>query len=254
MTTTQGAAAVAKPSPAAELPILYRKSRVWFASFAVPAAPVQALLPDPSLQVVRYMPGQAVFTVAVFEYSDTSIGPYGELGIGFPVRHNHSTAIPLWPLLAEKWLDDLGPWVQMLPVDTEVAHEAGKRNWGFPKFIAKIDIDTTADRMKCVVSEAGRKIISIEVDKPSPKTEPIHFPFRLWSKLGDELLYTALDVDAVGCVKKLGARAKVTLEDHPRTAELQALGVNDAKCIEVRWFDEYRTALDRAKSRFRIGH
>ena len=234
------------------LPILHRKARAWFASFAVAAAPVEKLLPDPSLRLVRYLPGQTALVVAIFEHMDTSIGPYGEVGIGFPVRHNKSTMIPLLPLLAERWLEDLGPWVHLLPVDTEAAREVGTRHWGFPHFLAKIEIDTSPGRIKCTVSQEGKPILAIDIERPSAANERHHFPFRLWSKLGDELLYTALDVDAVGATKKLGAKARLSLEDHPRVAALRALDVARAKCIEVRWFDEYRTALDRAKSRFRI--
>lgn len=236
-----------------ELPILVRKARAWFASFAVPAAPALALVPEPSLRLVRYLPGRTALVVAVFEHLDTSIGPYHEVAIGFPVRHKKSTAVPLLPLLAERWLEDLGPWMYAVAVDAEVAEDAMMRHWGAPTFLAKIDIDTSPGRMRCTVSEAGRPILAVDVTRPSPTAERLHFPLRLWSKLDDELLYTSLDVDAVGCTRKLGAKAELTLEDHGRLAALAAMGVAKAKCIDVRWFDEYRTALDRPRARFRVG-
>ena len=246
-----GAATPKRAAP--ELPILVRKARAWFASFAVPAAPALALLPDPSLRLVRYLPGQTALVVTVFEHLDTSIGPYHEVAIGFPVRHNKSTAVPLLPLLAGRWLEDLGPWMYVVAVDTEAAGGAMKRHWGAPTFLAKIDIDTSPGRMRCRVTEAGRPILAVDITRPSPTSERFHFPLRLWSKLDDELLYTSLDVDAVGCTRRLGAKGELTFEDHGRVAALAALDVAKAKCIDVRWFDEYRTALDRPRARFRVG-
>jgi hypothetical protein len=75
---------------------------------------------------------------------------------------------------------------------------------------------------------------------------------RTYSQLSDELLLTAIEVDAVGAVRKLGAKARLRIEDHPRTASLRKLNAELAKPLEVRWFDEYRTELDRAWARYRL--
>jgi hypothetical protein len=234
------------------LPIHYRKARAWFAVFPCLERAAAALLPDPELRPARVLPGIAALVVATFDFEDTSIGPYREVGIGIPCRYRRSTAVPLVPLLGERWIDDVGPWVHLMPVTTEAANEAGHRYWGYPKFVAEIDIDASDAQMRCTVSEKGAPILHVEVERPGP-SRPIQFPVRPYSRLGNELLLTEFHVDAVGAIRRLGAKARVRFEPHLRSGALRDLGVIGDRPIEVRWCDEYRTVLDRARARYRIG-
>ena len=47
----------------------------------------------------------------------------------------------------------------------------------------------------------------------------------------------------------MGAKAKIALFDHPRVAALSGAGLERARPIEVRWLDEYRTALEAPRDR-----
>lgn len=234
------------------LPIHYRKGRSWFAVFTCPARRAEKLLPDPKLRPALVVPGIAALVVAVFDFEDTSIGPYREVGIGIPSRYRRSTALPLVPLLAEKWLDDVGPWVQFMAVTTEDSKEAGRRYWGYPKFVADIDIQADDAQMRCVIEEAGEKVLEVSVERPGP-SGPIQFPVRTYTRLSEELLLTEFHVDAEGSIGRLGAKARVHFEAHPRAGMLRELGVDGRRPIEVRWCDTYRTELDRARARYRIG-
>lgn len=235
------------------LPIHYRKARAWFSVFACPRRRAEELLPDPKLSPALVFPGLAALVVAVFDFEDTSIGPYREVGIGVPCRYRRSSAVPLVPLLAEKYLDDVGPWVQFMAVTTEAANEAGRRHWGYPKFVAEIDIRADDARMRCVVSEKGEKILEVDVERPGP-SKPIRFPVRTYTRLSDELLLTEFHVDAMGSIRRMGAKAGIRFEGHPRVGSLRELGVSGERPIEVRWCDAYRTELDRARARYRIGY
>ena len=247
--TLIGTMPIAQQNP---LPIVYRKARAWFAVFPFPLRGVVGMLPDPRLRPALVIPGTAALVVAVFDFEDTSIGPYGEVGVGIPCRYRRSTAVPLVPLLAEKWLDDVGPWVHLMPVTTEAAKDAGIQHWGYPKFVAEIDIDVTESRMWATVSEKGAPILHVEVERPGP-SRPMAFPVRPYSRLDDELLLTEFQVDAVGSIGRVGAKASLRLESHPRAAALDGFGLERARPIEVRWCDEYRTALDQPRARYRIG-
>jgi hypothetical protein len=235
-----------------ELPIIYRKTRAWMTAFPCSTEAAKALLPDPALRPIEIWPGTSALGVAVYDYVDTSVGPYGEVGLAIPCRYRRSTAVPLLPLLAERWLDDVGHWVELLPVTTEIANYGGRTFWGYPKFVAEITIDATDQKMRCLVAEHGDKILEVEVQRPGP-SRPLRFPLRTYSRLEDELLLTELEIDAVGFWKRLGARAKLTLHDHPRVRHLQKLDIRCDRAIEVRWLDELRTSLDRARARYRIG-
>lgn len=233
-----------------ELPIRYRKARAWMASFPCPLSALSRLLPDPSLRAVSVLPGVAPLTVAVFQCEDTSIGAHAEVVLGFPVRHRKSTAVPLVALLAERWLIDLGVWVHLLAVDSADAEGAAKETWGLPAMATKIAIDVRVDRAACTVADDDGAIFSVEFDRPTAPSEPMHFPLRLWSKRHAELLRTDLDVDAVGSLRRVGSRARITFEDHPRVAAFRSLNLQRANALEVRWLDAYRTALDVPAARF----
>ena len=75
-------------------------------------------MPEHRLKPISLWPGKGPLVVAVFDYQETSIGPYLEVGIGIPCRYRHTTAVPLLPLLGERWLEDVGYWLVTLPVNT----------------------------------------------------------------------------------------------------------------------------------------
>ncbi|EYF05681.1 Hypothetical protein CAP_2971 [Chondromyces apiculatus DSM 436] len=49
-----------------------------------------------------------------------------------------------------------------------------------------------------------------------------------------------------------GRRASLQFDDPPRNASLGEVPRAFNRPVEVRWFDEYRIALDRARTRYRI--
>jgi hypothetical protein len=240
----------------ASLPIVYDKARAWLAVFRAPAGAIDALVPA-GIVPARFIPTVVPVVVAVFDYEKTSIGPYREVGVGFPSRRAGkgsaavAAKIPFVPLLAERWLHDMGPWVHLLPVDTEIAHAAGKHYWGFPKFVAKIDlaIENDGTRFRCDVSENGEPVLGITLERPAAPPAPMRFPMRLWSKKDDELLLTELAINAKGAIQRRGAQAELRIANHARADALRGIGLERARPIEVRWFEEWRTVLDHAKER-----
>jgi hypothetical protein len=239
------------PLPPVDLPIIYTDASAYFAAFPCPLRAAAALLPDPQLKPIALWPGAACITVAVFDYRETTIGPYGEVGVGIPCRYGRTTAIPLVPLLLERALDDVGYWLVQLPVTTEVANEAGKAIWGYPKFVAGIDIRASDREVECTVSEGGAPVFRATIVRPGP-SRPIRMPLRTYSRLDDEIHLAEVAIDGIGRIKKLGAEAALTFEDHPRNAALGELPRSYRGPIEVRWFDQYRIRLDRARAKFRI--
>lgn len=234
-----------------DLPIVYRKATAVFAAFPCPLRALRPLLPHPLLVPASLGFGRGVCVVAVFDYEDTSIGPYREVGLGFQVRLRSAGPMPLLPLVADRLFEDVGAWVQLLPVTTSIADKAGRAGWGLPKFVADIRIERTDDHLECEVVEAGERVLHFSAERPGP-SRPSAFPFRFYSALGDEILFTELHVDAVGASARLGARARLELPSHARTRDLDRDALSKARPLEVRWFDEHRTLLDRPSIRYRM--
>jgi hypothetical protein len=235
----------------ADLPIVYRKGAAFYAAFPYPMSAIRPLMPHPMLAPVSLGLGNGALIVAVFDHEDTSIGPHREVALGFQCRLRRSGPLPLLPLLAERFFDDVGPWLQLHPASTQSASDAGRSHWGFPRLVADIQIERTDDRVACEVTENGQTLMHVEIERAG-RPAPMALPLRLYSTLEEELLLTELHIDAVGAIRRFRARAKLELMDHPRVREFDRHALAHARPIEVRWFDEYRTLLDRPSVRYRM--
>lgn len=236
----------------ADLPIVYRRASAYFAAFPYPLHAIGPLMPHPMIVPVPLgRGGKGALVVAVFDYQDTSIGPYQEVGIGIQCRLRSSAQVPLLPLLAESLFEDVGSLVTFLPVTSQVANDAGRQHWGLPKFVADIRIDRTDDGIQCEVAENGERILKVEIYRPGP-SKSFGTPLRIYSTLGDEMLFTQLHCDVTGVIRRRSIAAHVELASHPRVRDLDASALNGAKPLEVRWFDDYRTLLDRPNIRYRL--
>jgi hypothetical protein len=235
----------------ADLPIVQRKGTAVLAAFPCALRVLRPLLPHPVLAPASLGFGRGVCVVAVLDHEDTSIGPYREVRVGFPCRLRRSGPLPLIPLLGERFFEDVGTWVQVMPVSTPAAAELARSAWGFPAFVADIRIERSGDRLDCEVIEDGRRVLHVAADRPG-NTAPGALPVRLYSALNDEILFTEAHVDARIATARIGARARLELADHPRTRDLDRDALAKAGPLEVRWLDEHRTMLDRPAIRYRM--
>ncbi len=215
------------------------------AAWAVPAAGLRALTPAP-LRVVELWPGWAPLAIGGFDYARTTVGAYGEVGVSWPVVPHR--APPLLPLLGESRWPGMGWWVHHLPVTTEIAHRAGRSLWGYPKIVAGIDFDWDGAERTCRLHEEGREILRLSIDTRM-SARPRRFALHTYSVLGEDLVRTCIDVDAVGRRRTVGGKAHLSLGEHPMGRELAALGLPRARLIEVRWFPTWRAVLPAGEHR-----
>ncbi len=217
-----------------ELPILYYNAAAVFASFLVDEDKAQAVLP-PELKAVTLRPGKGLVTVAFFEYVDTSVGPYNEMGIavaGSPIKskfrdtaawHFGQSALP-------------GMYVADLPVTTAAAHAAGHDCWGYPKIIVPIDFQLRDRDLDCAVrSEDGRDRLcrlsgrigaGVKMSAPNLMTYTL-FKGQLWRTV----------INTRGRMRH-AMGGEVTLQcdgggTHPLSARLRGLGLHGATPLMV---------------------
>lgn len=229
-----------------DLPIRYFEDNAMMAAFRAPSAGLRARTP-PDLKVVELWPGWSVVTIACFEYVRTSVGPYGEVGVCWPVVDARRAPPPLLPMLIERRWPGLGWWVHHLPVTTEIALRAGRTIWGYPKFLASIEHGWQDATRTCTLAAGGSEILRLSIDTRMP-ARPGRFALRTFTRLGDELLSTRIHVDAVGLRRPFG-RALLEPGPHPVGRELEELGLVRDRAIEVRWYPVYRAVLPEAQER-----
>ena len=195
--------------------------------------------------------GRAPIVIACYDYRQTSIGPYGEVAIVWPVVRAKRRPPPLLPLLLESRWPKLGWWVRHLPVTERIALDAGRTLWGYPKFLADIEFRWQDSVRTCALEVDGSRILRLEVDTRMP-ARPQRFTATSYTVLGDELLTTRIDVDAVGLKQSRRGRADLSLGPHPIGRELAELGMQLGRPVDVRWFPIWRATLPAACRRDKL--
>ena len=197
-----------------DVPILYRDTYAFAGVFAAPTLVLKDLLPTSKLVPAEIFPGRGLLGFMAMDYRDTSIGPYKEFAIMIPARYRPKLNPPLFPVLRMSASLSFEVFIWQLPLTSEVGLHAGIDIWGFPKFLADIDFAEDEKTVSCSLSEQGRHILTLDVDK-RPARMKTYFDYTLFSVKGGELLRTHVQgiSDALNRSFRPGA-ARLTLGDH----------------------------------------
>lgn len=151
------------------IPVEVRRARSWFASFAVPADAVAAIVAPAGLAPATLPGGRAMLSLAFVRYDDGDLDPYREIAVAFlvadPERPKHK-----------------GAYIHRLPVDQEFTCAAGRDIWGFPKFVTPIEINEELRADRAVLTVDGRMALTITqrrgLPAPMRSTAVDAFSFR----------------------------------------------------------------------------
>ncbi|TDL07506.1 hypothetical protein EUA04_16515 [Mycolicibacterium obuense] len=135
-------------------PLRYHSGRMMAGVFAARASALADKTPHSSLRPATIAPGVAAVVVIGFEFV-TDIGPVDEVCIAVPL----GPRLPGIPLATAVLRRDLPVWIWHLPVTTPIADVLGRRLWGFPKFVADVDIDP--DLRSTALRRNGNNVLSM---------------------------------------------------------------------------------------------
>lgn len=214
-----------------ELPIRYHDGSLIGAFWLVSPEKAAGLLPDSLEPLV--LPGLgAVAGLFLFEYRNTSIGKYGELGLTIQAVRKHSGAGVLgylWDMIANVLhfhemlslfeQDDSGLYVVTLPVTTAGAKAAGREIWGYNKYLASTKSDFT-DAKRASFELGGELALTLEqgaMALPAPG-----LPFLTYTELGGQLMRTQV---LVGHTARWGGAVTLKVKSGPTADKLKALGI-----------------------------
>lgn len=239
--TTQGAV---------ELPILYYDTSTLNAFFLVDKAKVEAVLKGTGLSPALTIGGKALVALACFEYRDTSVGVYNEVGVAAAVTRN-GEALPLGG-----WRDLLATLRQPeerrvafhiidLPVTTAAANAAGREIWGYPKFVTEIPFTLNGRHFHCAVKtpEGGTLMQLTGRIGPSFPTAPLSL--TLLSLRDGEMVRATVNVRGASKMALPGS-LKLTVPDsrHPMAQRMHALGLDGAEPFAVSWTHDFQSRLN----------
>jgi hypothetical protein len=224
-----------------DLPITYEDASLLTAMWRVDDAVARPLLPE-ELEPWSVF-GKAIAMLCIFEYRKTSIGPYGEIGLGILTRRKGSKPSLVRALGDLRKQDDQALYVVNLPVTTDNARAAGIEIWGYPKYV--IDIHTRFTRDGVQAELAGELTLSME-RRRTVVTRGL--PFVTYSiNAKNRLIRTVVDIDHD--VRWGGARSIElhVIGDGPTARSIQALGLDAKKPAFAFRTDGMRSILPRGK-------
>jgi len=207
-----------------DLPVMYYRDDSFLGIFGAALEPVRALLPSHDLYPVTLPNGQATVVIIAFNYFETSIGPYGEIGIVVPCTYGRA-APPLIPLGLEARYPGWGGFVAHLPVTSLAARDGGRVIYGYTKFVADMDFEKRPAYQQVRMSEGGAHILTLTVKQQGLPIKD-NRPLVTYSVRGDQLLKTTIPTRAVYQLGMAPGSGTLELGDHAVAGELRALEIS----------------------------
>lgn len=232
-----------------DLPIFFYESTSCFLLYLAPAAAVKSLLGHEALEPALTMNGRVLVSLACFEYRDSSIGSYNEVGLALSCREQGGSAgwLNFASTLTRPAKRGTALHVVDLPVTTERACSAGIELWGLPKFVGDIGFEKQGRHFSCSVSDAkgtGKNIFSVTgkhgLAVPTPS-----LGMSLLSSIDGKLLRTIVDVAGKTRVAS-GGSVTLSLGDssHPFRERLEALGLNGKSPLAVLYNENHMARMN----------
>lgn len=145
-----------------ELPIFYTEASASTVFWLVSAERARSILAPHGLAPAVMAGRRALAAITWFEYRETSIGAYNEVGISLLSAPGRSP--PLLPLGRLLLRDPrLGFFVVHLPVTTEIARSGGVDIYGYPKTVCEIPLRFGESAVKGAIVDAGREVLSMRI-------------------------------------------------------------------------------------------
>ena len=204
------------------LPAQFSDGRVVSAVYSMPLECAREAVTPPQLHPIT-LPGQrALAVLCTFEYPQSSIGPYREFAVGIVVRSKPQSG-PFSVLDLFSARPDTGAWMLSMPVTSETARHYGVDLFGFPKFVASIDVEHASSVCTTTVADAGSTLLRTTVPLGPGLKMPVPWLVTYTQKTGQVLRTRIKTQWWVTLSSGSGTRIEIADCDHPMTEVLRSL-------------------------------
>ncbi len=237
-----------------ELPILYYDVNLLIVFYFVDFERSMTLLQNTDLEPIKFYNGKSLVTLALFEYKDTSVGRYNEVGLAIAVKEKSKQV--QFPLLEfSKLLLKVNPekipfgfYVVHLPVTTKEANVAGREIWGYPKFVTEIPLKFDFEGFQfygSVLDPENQTIFELKGDLKSFISIPA-MDLITYTYYEDQLIRTHIDV--VGNFK-LSLNKSFTITNvqshHPMAQMIKQLNLEHHKSFLILYSNNWQSRLNK---------
>jgi len=205
------------------VPVFYPDIRMMTASFLAPLDRIRALLPSTRLKPYRVTPWHGIASVTCYCYRETDLGPYNEVGVGFPVTIDRET--PVFTGILRKTPAVAMTYTHRLPVTTEIARVVGAEFAGYPKFVADIAFSEDDAWLTCDLGVDGQHILTMRGRK-LPTTEVPRYRLNALTFRNDTILRSQLTLSEreMG-LSRSGDDVVLEVGDHEISEEIRELNL-----------------------------
>lgn len=235
------------------MPVEVRDAAAGFATYLVKRRAVEALLPDGTLEPVPALPGRTLMSLGLIDYRDNDLGDYHEVAVLFFVRpREQKGGFGLPGLIRDLKQGRLGTYIWQLPVDQTFTMHAGKRIWGFPKWLADIHVageDPELDegapaqpgRWRGRLAVDGKHVLTLDVPRGEGRPMPTTTS-TTYTVIDGRWHRTELTQQARTVRFRLGG-ADLELGSHPLTQSLRTLGL-PKRAVGTLWIDGLHSTFE----------
>jgi hypothetical protein len=210
------------------MPVQVRDASAGTALFDVDAAAAQALLPS-AFTVVETSPGRASLAIALVDYRDNDLGAYLEVGIILFVQPRDG--------------GEVGNFIVHLPVDRPFTCEAGRRIWGFPKTLQRIERDDGEAATTWTLTMDGEHVLTLTVPRGGSDEAP-PMPMTSYTLIDGRPHATAFTQWGTGSGLVAGGEGvRIELGTHPIAEELASLGLPSTASLST-WTEHMQATFE----------
>jgi hypothetical protein len=220
-----------------DLPILYFDVSTLLAFFVTSRDAVEAKLSGTGLRPALTIGGRALAGIAHYEYRQTGVGSYNEVGLALPVLPEGAPAPrnPIQALYGSVDERHLGFYVLDLPVTTPLANAGGRELWGYPKFVAPIPfrLDRKSFESSVIDPEGDGDIFTLS-GRLLPSLPAPPMSLVLYSHHQGNLLRTTVNVRGrMNLRPGRSLQLRVGESTHGTARNLRDLGLDNARAALV---------------------
>lgn len=196
----------------------------------------RAMMPDPDMAPVKMLRGRSLVIFSCYEYRNVmNVAPYNEIAMTIPIVTDNDSNIPVLSMLLGDKQKKFGYYVFGMPVTSLENRIRGRRIWGLPKDVERIDIATNG-RFSNIKASTDGDAPYLELNVPiTGKPQAFDVKSNLYSVLNDERLTSTTQFKGAFNVTKnmgslvrkspVGDSASIKLGTGPQADRLRALKI-----------------------------
>jgi Acetoacetate decarboxylase (ADC) len=206
-------------------PVSVEDASMLMNAFLVDAAVAQNMIKESGFRVLELFPGKAILQLLFVDYRKNQLGDYNEAAIIFPVlTPGEPKPLPFFGALSRMATGRVGNFVYRMPVDQEFTTHAGRFIWGFPKWVARIDIEFGGARASGSFFDEGELIYGLSAKAGGTSKVKEQRAASLAIRDGKAWKTWGTNTGS-GLTFSLGGELPTIGDSHPLALELRALGL-----------------------------